>query len=227
MRVLAFRHVPHEHLGRIADAFDAEGIEAQYVDLASGGPAPEEDAAGFVFMGGPMSVNDDLDFIREEIAVIRRAAARGVPVLGVCLGAQLIARALGARVYKNPVKEIGFAPVTFHGNDALFEGLGPAEDVFHWHGETFDLPPGAELLASSERCRHQAFRVGEAIYGLQFHPEVTPAMIGEWVREDEGCGELCKAMGPIDPWRNARRLDEISALVFGRWSRMVLTSPRR
>ena len=224
MRVLAFRHVPHEHLGRIATALEAAAVEYEYVDLAAGGPPPNEEAAGLIFMGGPMSVNDDLDYIHAEIDILRRAIGRGTPVLGVCLGAQLVAKAMGARVYRNPVKEIGWAHVTLTEaarSDRLFHGLNGCEDVFHWHGETFDLPSGAELLASSERCRHQAFRFGKCVYGLQFHPEVTPQMIAEWCREDEGCGELAEAMGPMDPWHNESRLAEMSATVFGRWCEIV------
>ncbi len=227
MRVLAFRHAPDVHLCRIAAALEAAGIEYEYVDMAAAAPAPKaslhpEEAAGMIFLGGPMSVNDDLDFIHAEIAILQRAIAKGTPVLGVCLGAQLIAKALGARVYANPVKEIGWAPITvLDAADRLFRGINAQEDVFHWHGETFDLPPGAELLASSERCRHQAFRVGDRIYGLQFHPEATPEMIREWLREDEGRGELRDAMGPVNPYHNERRLAEISASLFGSWCEIV------
>src|SRR5882724_12255283 len=115
-------------------------------------------------MGGSMSANDGLPFISCESEYIRDAVRRGKPVLGVCLGAQLIAKALGARVYPNAVKEIGWYPV--HWTDAAtVYGLSGSDTVFHWHGETFDLPPGAALLASSDACRHQAYRMGHSIYG--------------------------------------------------------------
>ena len=164
------------------------------MDLYGSGAAPSPDEAdGLIFMGGPMSVNDDLPYIRQELRLIEQAVARDKPVLGVCLGAQLIARALGGRVYKNPVKEIGWFAVRFTEAaraDRLFAGLDGPELVFHWHGETFDLPAGAELLALSGGCRHQAYRMGENVYGLQFHLEVTPEMIADWCRQDANCGDM-------------------------------------
>jgi GMP synthase-like glutamine amidotransferase len=221
MRVLAFRHVPFEHLGLIADSLEERSIECRYVDLYESGEAPSaDDADGFIFMGGPMSVNDDLPYIRQELRLIGQAVARGKPVMGVCLGSQLIAKALGGRVYRNAVKEIGWFPVSFTeaaGRDGLFTGLDGPEPVFHWHGETFDLPPGAELLASSDACRHQAFRVGRNVYGLQFHLEVTPAMIADWCAQDANCGDMREIEAPIDPVRNAPRLRELSRQIFGRW----------
>ena len=221
MRVLAFRHVPFEHLGLIADSLARRGIECRYVDLYQSFEAPSpDDADGFIFMGGPMSVNDDLPYIRQELRLIEQAVARGKPVLGVCLGSQLIARALGGRVYRNPVKEIGWYEVRFTKaarQDGLFAGLHGPELVFHWHGETFDLAAGAELLASSDACRQQAFRVGGNVYGLQFHLEVTPEMIADWCAQDANCGDMREIERPIDPARNAPRLRELSRQVFGRW----------
>jgi GMP synthase-like glutamine amidotransferase len=226
MRVLAFRHVPFEHLGRIAHSLAERKIEIEYVDLYESPAAPDlERAAGLIFMGGPMSVNDDLPYIRQELLLIEQAAARRKPVLGVCLGAQLIARALGGRVYKNPVKEIGWFPVRFSRSarrDRLFAGLESPEPVFHWHGETFDLPPGADLQASSDACRHQAFRCGDNVYGLQFHLEVTPEMIADWCAQDANCGDVRELDGPIDPAANSDRLAELSGLVFGRWCGLLL-----
>jgi GMP synthase-like glutamine amidotransferase len=149
---------------------------------------------------------------------------RGKPVLGVCLGAQLIAKALGARVYANSVKEIGWAPVSFADaalRDPLFTGLAEAEVIFHWHGETFDLPAGAELLASSVACRHQAFRVSDRIYGLQFHLEVTPSMIVEWCHDEEVCAGPREARRPIDPHAHAARTKELAETIFGRWCSLV------
>jgi GMP synthase-like glutamine amidotransferase len=219
-RVFAFRHVPFEHLGLIAEALREHDVECDYVDLyESGAVPPVDEAAGLIFMGGPMSVDDDLPYLRVEERIIQEAAGRGKPVLGVCLGAQLIAKALGSRVYRNPVKEIGWFPVRFADaarGDRLFAGLYGPETVFHWHGETFDLPGGAELLASSDACRHQAFRAGN-VYGLQFHLEVTPEMIADWCAQDANCGDMREIAAPIDPDRNAGRLRELSRQVFGRW----------
>ena len=226
MRVLAFRHTRSDDLGLIADALNVHGIACECADLYAS-PAAEfraDQAEALIFMGGPMSANDDLPYLRREIQFIQDAVERGRPVLGVCLGAQLIAKALGARVYKNAVKEIGWAPVTFTeagDRDILFRGLQGSETIFHWHGETFDLPAGAELLASSAGCRNQAFRFGDRVYGLQFHLEVTPSMIVEWCREDQVCGDAREATQPIDAHANAARTEELARLVFGRWCIMV------
>src|SRR5262249_21190983 len=162
-RVLAFRHVPHEHLGLIADSLTSGGVEFEYADLHAGGDADISSADGLIFMGGPMSANDDLPYIRRELELIRTAISRGTPVLGVCLGAQLIAKALGSRVYPNRVRELGWLPIRWSdaaGDDPLHRGLSGCDTVFHWHYETFDLPEGAVRLASSEGCLNQAFRFG-------------------------------------------------------------------
>ena len=226
MRVLVFRHSSSDDLGLIGDALDAHAISYDYADLYASptNPAPVNEADALIFMGGSMSANDDSLFITREIEYIRGAVSGGKPVLGVCLGAQLIAKALGARVYANHVKEAGWAPVTFADaarRDALFTGMAEDEVIFHWHGETFDLPSGAELLASSAACRNQAFRVGDRIYGLQFHLEVTPAMIVEWCREDEACGGTREARQPIDPHAHAARTKELAETIFGRWCSLV------
>src|SRR6058998_356519 len=218
-KVLAFRHVPCEHLGLIADTLASHGIVCEYADLYHGGCGPDIRAAdALIFMGGPMSANDDLPYLRRELDLIGEAVSLGKPILGVCLGAQLIAKALGARVYANAVKEIGWYPVYWTGaasRDALLHGLAAPETVFHWHGETFDLPSGAEWLASSSACRYQAYRVGENIYGLQFHLEVTPEMVADWCAQDANCGDQREIETPIDPYVNADRLKELAALVFG------------
>jgi len=126
-------------------------------------------------MGGPMSVNDEAEFpwLIAEKQAVRDVIARGIPVLGICLGSQLIASALGARVYRNPVKEIGWFPIQRVTSPAQSFEFPQEMTVFHWHGETFDLPPGATHLAKSDGCRHQAFRIGQHVIGLQFHLEMT------------------------------------------------------
>ena len=226
MKVLAFRHVPFEHVGLIAPPLAGRGIAIDYADLYrdSAPPLEPECYDGLIFMGGPMSVNDPLPYLQQEMRWIEQAARRGQPLLGVCLGAQLIAKAMGARVYRNPVKEIGWFEIEFTtdgARDPLFTGAGASELVFHWHGETFDLPSGAVHLASSEACRHQAFRLGTNTYGLQFHLEVTPAMIADWCEQDANCGDVRELPQPLDPRRNTARLDVLSQSVFGNWAKLL------
>jgi GMP synthase-like glutamine amidotransferase len=217
-KVLAFRHIPFEHLGRISDSLASHQMEYEYVDLFSGAPLPDiSAAAGLIFMGGPMSANDELPYIRQELDLIEKAVSLGKPILGVCLGSQLIAKALGACVYPNRAKEIGWYPVYWTDAGRADLRLSAPETVFHWHGETFDLPPGAELLAYSDRCGHQAYRVGNKIYGLQFHLEVTPEMIADWLTQDANCGDLREVATPIDPDANAARLEVLARQVFEHW----------
>jgi GMP synthase-like glutamine amidotransferase len=215
-KVLAFRHVPFESLGMIADSLEQHEITFEYVDLYGGAACPDTGSAdALIFMGGPMSAHDDLVYIRRELEIIGDAVSRGLPILGICLGSQLIAKALGGRVYRNGVPEIGWYPVQWTAaaaRDRLHCGLSEPETVFHWHSETFDLPAGAELLASSQACRNQAYRVGENVYGLQYHLEVTPEMLEDWRSE---------IPIPIDPHANAARLKELAAQVFGRWCGLV------
>lgn len=223
-RVLAFRHVPFEGLGLIEPALRARHIAVHYADLYLPG-APPPDIAAFdalIFLGGPMSVNDNLSFLHEEMEFIRQAIARRQPILGICLGAQLIAHAMGATVRRNSASEIGWYALHFTEasvDDRLFHGLS-TETVFHWHGETFDLPPGAELLASSGLCRNQAYRIGDRVYAIQFHLEVTPEMVADWCVQDENCGDVRALELAVDPSFNAPRLAALSALVFGRWAGM-------
>lgn len=222
MQVFAFRHSPLEGIGTIADALARRRIDCRLIDSPTNSTPPHEleNAAGLILMGGPMSVNDDFDWLRDEEDAIRHAVDRGKPVLGICLGAQLIAKALGARVYRNPVREIGWAPVYWTGparSDLLFRDFAAPEMLFHWHGETFDLPKDAEHLAYSDACVHQAFRVGSNVYGMQFHAEVTPAVIEDWCRSDEACGSAREMVAPIDPYANAPRLVEMANTIFDRW----------
>jgi GMP synthase (glutamine-hydrolysing) len=163
------------------------------------------------------------------LQLIEEFAALDRPVLGICLGAQLIARAAGARVYRNAVKEIGWAPVYWTDagrHDGLFTGLDQPENVLHWHGETFDLPAGAEWLAWSDACRHQAFRLGRA-YGVQFHLEVTPAMVADWLGQEVNRTDAVEFAAAADPVRGFGRLRELSEIVFGRWGRAAYSGRKR
>lgn len=171
-----------------------------------------------------MSANDGLEQVKTALSIVESALSRRLPVLGVCLGAQMIAKVMGSKVYRNRVKEIGWGSVYWTAaahEDLLFTGLTKPETVFHWHGETFDLPHEAVWLAWSENCRHQAFRAGSNVYGLQFHLEVTPAMIEDWLSQEANAGDVRELTVAIDPRANALRLAELSSMVFGRWCKLV------
>ncbi len=178
-RAHVLQHVPFEGLGSIEPWLVREGYSITWTRLYAGGNLPvPEDPDLLIVLGGPMSVNDETAFpwLRDEKRFVRRSIETGVPLLGICLGAQLIAAALDARVYPNRHREIGWFPVHRTPDEPGVMGVFPERfDAFHWHGETFDLPSGAALLAQSAACEHQAFSVGPSVVGLQFHLETTPA----------------------------------------------------
>jgi GMP synthase-like glutamine amidotransferase len=179
MRIHCLIHMPFEELGSIEPALRAAGHVLSYSRLYASPELPPPDAFdGLVAMGGPMSVNDEGQFpwLVAEKRLIGDATRAGKSVLGICLGAQLIASSLGARVYPNDEREIGWFPVEGIAADGGAPYRFPASLLaFHWHGETFDLPLGAVRLARSEACENQAFLAGERILALQFHLETTPA----------------------------------------------------
>ena len=176
MRAHILQHVPFEGPAYIGQWLAGQGAEISDTRLWESTTLPDPDAIDLlVVMGGPMSVNDEADFpwLAAEKRFIAEVVARGRPVLGICLGAQRIASAHGARVFRNTAKEIGWFDI--QAADGVDEGFRFPETatVLHWHGETFELPPGARLLASSAACRHQAFQLGERAIGLQFHLEMS------------------------------------------------------
>lgn len=178
-----FQHEEFEGPGRIADWLQESGWQVTGSMMHEGAGLPAPDSADlFIFMGGGMSVNDEerLPWLAAEKKFLRAAIAADRAVLGVCLGAQLIASALGARVYPNPSgREVGWHPV--RGTSGPPFDLPSPLEVFHWHGETFDLPAGAVRLAESDACLNQAFLLGRAVIGLQFHPEATPESVAALV----------------------------------------------
>ena len=186
--VLVFQHDPFEDLGFFAEVLEKQGADYRVIRLFHG-EMPEEEiknVGSLIVLGGPMGVSEEEEFpfLRWEKRIIRAAIDEAVPVLGICFGAQLIASILGTQVFHGPVKEIGWNPIsiTAHGQvDSLLGYLPENATVFQWHGDGFDLPPGAIRLASSAHYSTQAFRVGKKIYGLQFHLEVTPRMIERWI----------------------------------------------
>jgi GMP synthase (glutamine-hydrolysing) len=202
MQIMVLRHEAAVHLGHFAALLGTLGVNFCEMDLGRSEPVALRGSSGVVILGGTMSANDLLPGLSSELALIEQAIVARVPLLGICLGAQLIAKALGAQVYRNPQKEIGWAPVylTDAGRaDPVFQGMESPAQVFHWHSETFDLPSGAEWLAYSDRCRHQAFRYAESVYGIQFHPEVTAGMIADWCADPASCADLASVTLPVDP----------------------------
>ncbi|MFQ5762738.1 MAG: type 1 glutamine amidotransferase [Candidatus Bathyarchaeia archaeon] len=184
--ILVLKHIAYESPGFIQEFLDAKDLDYAVLDLNKGMKLPPPETCRLaVSLGGPMSVNDDYAFLQRERIFLQECVRRGTTVLGVCLGAQMLASALGARVFANPQKEIGHFTVelTSHGlHDGLFEGFNRGFPVFQWHGETFRIPRGARKLASSRLCINQAFRRGNA-YGLQFHLEVSAGMVEDWTHQ--------------------------------------------
>jgi len=196
MHVLVIKNVFSEGPGTMADHFQEQGISFSIVELSMGEPAPSLDAfTHLVIMGGPMAVYEmhRHAYLVNEALLIDRAIKAGKHVLGVCLGAQMIAHVLGARVYPGSRKEIGWYDVTLTAEgmtDPLVSQLAlpgtTAGQVFQWHGDTFDIPLGAVRLASSELFPNQAFRMHDRVYALQFHIEVTPAIVRDWLVHEPG-----------------------------------------
>jgi GMP synthase (glutamine-hydrolysing) len=215
---------------RIADALEAAGVEVRVVAIHAEEPIPATPASGLVIMGGPMGVyeSDRYPHLLQERALIERAIAAKTPVLGICLGSQLLASALGARVYASGSKEIGWAPVALEPSaldDPLLHGLASGFQALHWHGDVFDLPKGAVHLARSQRTAHQAFRYGEHAYGLLFHLEVSveqsERMAITFADELSGAGVDPVAL-VADSRRYAAETERLAARVFGRFARRVL-----
>lgn len=185
--VLAIQHVAFEDLGLIEGVLQGRGWDIRYADAATadftGFDCSQDDLV--VILGGPIGVYEEeaYPFLSTEIAWVEARLKSQRPTLGVCLGAQIMARALGAKVYPGPAKEIGWAPLelTDKGRQSSLRFLDATETpVLHWHGDTFDLPDGSALLASTALVKHQAFSWGEAALGVQFHPEVTASGLENW-----------------------------------------------
>ena len=182
---LVLQHAPWEGPGLIGEALTAAGVSVEtrtvVDDPAAALPDPE-DLAALVVMGGPMGATQDAAHpgLPAERVLLAAAARAGIPVLGVCLGMQLLAVALGARLLPGHGAEVGYAPIDRLAPDPVLDRLGPAPSVLHWHDDAVELPPGATLLARSARTPVQAFRAGSAL-GLQFHPEVDDTLLATWL----------------------------------------------
>lgn len=232
-KVLVCQHVAHESLGTLGPLFKDHGIRVRYANF---GRHPDlhtsvEKYDGLVILGGPMNVDqsDRYPHLLHELKLIEQALKQGIPILGICLGAQLIAKALGASVYDNAEKEIGWYNLNLTAaasEDSLFQHFRASERVFQWHGQTFDLPQGVTHLASSELCRHQAFRYDKQVYALQFHLEVDEKIINRWLSIECNQADLKMLAPKISPELIQQetpsqivRLNQLSEQVFSHFSK--------
>jgi GMP synthase (glutamine-hydrolysing) len=230
--VLALRHVQRETMGSLEGILERQGLQYRYMDLFETVPdsLAFDQASALVILGGPMNVDqvDRYPHLGPEVEWIREGLRRQMPMLGLCLGSQLMAKALGARVYANRVKEIGWYPIELlpaAADDPLFAGCDAAPTVFQWHGDTFDLPRGAVHLARGRLCVHQAFRYGPRAWALQFHVEMTRLMVEDWL--EAGAEELA-GLDDIDAAAIRRampdelpRLEVFCSRVLSRWAELV------
>lgn len=229
--ILIVTHVDHEGPGYFAQVLERNAIPFRLVSIGQGAALPErpDDFSGLVFMGGPMSVNDPLPWIERELNLIRNAVAASIPVLGHCLGGQLISKALGGSVTRNRIREIGWFDVeqTAAGASlAWFGDLPQRFPVFHWHGETFSLPSGATSLLKNVNCDQQAFAVGNTL-ALQCHVEMTTAMVQQWVASAPE--EFSNPSGAVqsaeeithDLATRVANLQHVADLIYARWLGLV------
>jgi len=228
--IAIFRHAATEGPGYLAEFLDERKIPWQLICIDAGDAVPQNASAysGLVFMGGPMSVNDDLPWIAQIETLIRDAYVKDIPLLGHCLGGQLMSKALGGVVSRNPVKEIGWGEVTVADNEVARAWFGELRsfNAFHWHGETFTLPQGATRLLSSMYCVNQAWAMGKHL-ALQCHVEMTDEMIAAWC--EAGADELAfsSASPAVQQAGEMRRkadamipkLKEVASHLYERWLR--------
>ncbi|UTW44170.1 gamma-glutamyl-gamma-aminobutyrate hydrolase family protein [bacterium SCSIO 12696] len=227
-KVLVFQHVPYEPLGLLDPMLRSHRHRIRYVNFARGDatiPALDNYAA-LIVLGGPMNICQEAQYphLALEKQAILQAMEQQIPVLGICLGAQLIASALGAKVFPASTVEIGWHPVhasEYAANDALGQHFANTETIFQWHGHTFDLPANAVPLSYGDRCRNQAFRVGTNTYGLQFHLEACESVIERWLTVPQHQDDLSRlAPGAAEDVRQQNinalpRSQQLAEQVFG------------
>ncbi|ODS32500.1 MAG: glutamine amidotransferase [Candidatus Scalindua rubra] len=204
MKVIIVKHIDIEGPGTIADFLDDNDVPCEVIDIFNGESLPNSlsGTSAVIILGGPMNVyeEDKYSFLKQEDEFLKEVIEEDLPTLGFCLGAQLIAKAKGTIIKKAPEKEIGWFKVSLNengSNDPIFQGFPGEFDVFQWHGDTFDIPDGAVKLAESKLCTNQAFRIGNNVYGLQFHIEVTDEMIYQWM--DSYRSEIDSLKGLVNP----------------------------
>jgi GMP synthase (glutamine-hydrolysing) len=222
MKALILMHVEHEGPGTLGTFLQEEGVETRTLHLYRGDECPSDPGETdlIVSMGGPMNVYEDgkYPFLAEEVRFLSTAMKAGIPVMGICLGAQIIARACAAAVYRAPVEEIGWSTVTITEEgrrDTLFEGMLREVPVLQWHGDTFDVPEGGTLLATSAACPNQAFRVGSA-FGLQFHVEVDADLLGDWFTDSPRREEILARYEELRV-----PFDERARQIYGRFAELA------
>ncbi|MBI4124221.1 MAG: type 1 glutamine amidotransferase [Betaproteobacteria bacterium] len=227
--VAVFRVARSEGPGYFATYLERRSIPLQVVALDEGAPVPRDARrfSGLVFMGGPMSANDELPWIAPALELIRDAVRKDVPVLGHCLGGQLMARAFGGTVRANPVREIGWGEVRVADNALAREWLGELQgfESFHWHGETFSIPPGGTRVLESTHCANQAFALGKH-FGMQCHVEMTEELVRLWLRGGAGEIEAHRDSPAVQPPDQIclgleARLDALHAVadrIYDRWT---------
>jgi GMP synthase-like glutamine amidotransferase len=223
--IYIFRHITCEGPGYFGEYLNRYQIPSRLIaiDLGDKVPTSVDNMGGLVFMGGPMSVNDPLPWIDAEVELIRKAREADLPILGHCLGGQLIAKAMGAPVRANTVKEIGWHEVHHSAESSPWlAGLPLSFSAFHWHGETFSIPEGATPLLESQWCRHQAFAQGRTL-ALQFHVEMTDNMVKEWAHLYRR--ELANPSSSIQSYEDMledlemriERLQTVADVIYDRW----------
>ena len=233
-QVVIFLHMDDQYPGYIADFLQAQNIPYRVVRSYTGEsiPALDSSMAGLVFMGGAMSVNDDIAWIPEEIRLIEQALLADVPILGHCLGGQLISRALGQEVRENPVPEIGWHSCRRENNPAADDWLGDVQSsfpMFHWHYEAFDMPAGGQRLFSSEFCDNQAYSYGDNVLAMQCHVEMTRPLVLDWIthwkhllqEETPSCQSFATIKANIA--QNITGLNRVAEVLYRRWSDTLLT----
>jgi len=233
-KILVCQHVPYEGLGTLIPLFKQEKFRIRFVNFGRY-PDAKPDLKGYdglIILGGPMSVDqvEEHPHLAHEVQLVRQAMGSEIPLLGICLGAQLIAKTLGAKVFRNPVKEFGWQEVRLlpgGREDPLLKHFHETEKIFQWHEDAFELPAGGVQLAASSLCAQQAFRMGRKTYGFQFHLEASESMIDRWTRLALQKGEIQENSGEgnaerirEESARNIEHSKRLSAQVFGEFIKL-------